>query len=55
MSKVLITGAGGFIGYHLTKQLIDQGCKILCIDNFTRIPKDEDISILQSNSKVEWL
>lgn len=55
MSKVLVTGAGGFIGYHLTKQLIDRGCNILCIDNFKRIPKDEDISILQSNSKVEWL
>ena len=32
--KTLITGAAGFIGYHLTKKLIMNGIKVLGIDNF---------------------
>jgi UDP-glucuronate 4-epimerase len=29
----LITGAAGFIGYFLSKKLLDQGCKVIGIDN----------------------
>jgi UDP-glucuronate 4-epimerase len=29
----LVTGAAGFIGYFLSKKLIDQGCKVIGIDN----------------------
>lgn len=29
----LITGAAGFIGYYLAKKLLDQGCKVIGIDN----------------------
>jgi len=32
-SKILITGAAGFIGYHLCKSLIKDGYKVLGIDN----------------------
>ncbi|WP_227938667.1 GDP-mannose 4,6-dehydratase [Alkalihalobacillus deserti] len=33
-SKVyLITGAGGFIGYYLSKKLLEQGCQVIGIDN----------------------
>ena len=33
MKKILICGAGGFIGGHLTKYFIDQGdCEIICAD-----------------------
>lgn len=33
-SKVyLITGAAGFIGYHLADKLLNQGCKVVGIDN----------------------
>ncbi|SFQ27175.1 UDP-glucuronate 4-epimerase [Desemzia incerta] len=31
--KVLVTGAAGFIGYHLSKQLINEGYEIIGIDN----------------------
>jgi UDP-glucuronate 4-epimerase len=33
MKKILITGAAGFIGYHLSKRLIDEGYQICGIDN----------------------
>ena len=33
MCKVLITGAAGFIGYHLSKSLLDDNYEVLGIDN----------------------
>ena len=33
-SKVyLVTGAAGFIGYNISKQLLNRGCKVIGIDN----------------------
>ncbi|MFC5446774.1 SDR family NAD(P)-dependent oxidoreductase [Paenibacillus aestuarii] len=29
----LITGAAGFIGFHLSKRLLNQGCRVIAIDN----------------------
>ncbi|PFH87074.1 SDR family NAD(P)-dependent oxidoreductase [Bacillus sp. AFS088145] len=29
----LITGAAGFIGYYLSKKLLEQGCRVIAIDN----------------------
>ncbi|KAB2332608.1 GDP-mannose 4,6-dehydratase [Bacillus mesophilum] len=29
----LITGAAGFVGYYLSKKLLEQGCKVIGIDN----------------------
>ncbi|MBI5049137.1 MAG: NAD-dependent epimerase [Deltaproteobacteria bacterium] len=33
MRKILVTGAAGFIGFHLCKRLLDRGDKVLGIDN----------------------
>ena len=35
MRKILITGAGGFIGFHLCKRLIERGDEIFGIDNMS--------------------
>ena len=32
-NNVLVTGAAGFIGYHLSKRLLDDGCKVTGVDN----------------------
>ncbi len=32
MKKILVTGAGGFIGGHLVKSLMDEGHKVVCVD-----------------------
>jgi len=31
--KILVTGAAGFIGYYLSKRLLDMGCTVVGIDN----------------------
>lgn len=35
MEKVLITGAAGFIGYHLSKRMIDEGYDVVGLDNIS--------------------
>jgi UDP-glucuronate decarboxylase len=38
--RVLVTGGAGFIGSHLCERLIEEGCDVLCVDNFFTGTKD---------------
>lgn len=33
MKKILVTGAAGFIGFHLSKQLVEQGYEVVGLDS----------------------
>ena len=33
MTKIFVTGSAGFIGYHLSKALLDYGCQVVGLDN----------------------
>ena len=52
--KILVTGAAGFIGFHLSKSLIKEGYEIVGVDNLNdyydvSLKKDR-LNILQENS-----
>ena len=32
--KIIVTGAAGFIGFHLSKRLLEMGIEVVGIDNF---------------------
>src|ERR1700682_1131285 len=36
MSKVLVTGSGGFIGGYVVKELLDRGHTVVGIDNYSK-------------------
>lgn len=35
MSKIIVTGSAGFIGFHLCKKLLEQGYEVIGIDNLS--------------------
>ena len=53
MSKrVLVTGGAGFLGSHLCAVLLDQGCEVLCVDNFFTGSR-ANVDTLLDNRKFE--
>lgn len=52
--RVLVTGGAGFLGSHLCERLINDGCDVLCVDNYFTGNKD-NIAHLLSNPRFELL
>ena len=46
MKKILITGGAGFIGSHLSKKLLGEGCEVICADNFYTGNKSNIVDLL---------
>ena len=53
--KILITGGGGFIGYHLAKKLQNNGHEICLVDNFSRGKLDLDLKKLLKLENIKIL
>jgi len=52
--RVLVTGGAGFLGSHLCKRLLNDGCDVLCVDNLYSGTKD-NIAHLMSNPNFELM
>jgi len=53
MKRILVTGAAGFIGFHLSKKLVESGCEVDGLDNLNdyydiRLKQDR-LAILQKH------
>ena len=59
MSKVLVTGAAGFIGFHLAKKLLDSNFTVCGLDNLNSYYdpklKDERLKILQESENFSFV
>jgi UDP-glucose 4-epimerase/UDP-glucuronate decarboxylase len=55
MKKILITGAAGFIGFHLAKRLFNENHEITIIDNLSRGKIDDDLSKLIECKEVRFI
>ncbi len=49
MEKVLITGGAGFIGFHLSKRLLDNNYQVIAIDNLNSY---YDVSLKEERLKI---
>ena len=56
MSKILVTGGAGFIGYHLSKKLAEKkNNEVTIADNFFRSKKDADLQALLAMPNVKMI
>lgn len=54
MQTIVVTGGAGFIGSHLCKRLLDDGYKVICVDNLLTGNKD-NIAPLLSNNNFQFI
>ena len=52
--RVLVTGGAGFLGSHLCERLLNDGCDVLCVDNFYSGTKD-NVAHLFGNPHFELM
>ena len=58
MNKILVTGSAGFIGFHLSKRLLQEGYEVYGIDNMNSYYdarlKEERLKILKKNKNFNF-
>ena len=56
--NILVTGCAGFIGFHITKKLLDNGFTVVGIDNlnsyYSRKLKIDRLKVLKKNSNFNF-
>lgn len=54
MKKILVTGGAGFVGSNLCEHLLQQGHKVICLDNLS-FGRLENIKEFQNNPNFEFI
>ncbi|WP_207460963.1 UDP-glucuronic acid decarboxylase family protein [Azospirillum sp. SYSU D00513] len=45
--RVLVTGGAGFLGSHLCERLLENGCEVLCVDNYFTGSRNNVVHLLK--------
>lgn len=53
MKKILVTGGAGFIGSHITEELVKQGHKVIVLDNFSTGSKKNLAKVINGVEIIE--
>ncbi len=46
--NILVTGGAGFLGSHLCERLLNEGCSVLCVDNYFTGTKDHIVHLMDN-------
>jgi UDP-glucuronate decarboxylase len=46
--RVMVTGGAGFLGSHLCERLLQDGCEVLCVDNYFTGTRDNIATLLDN-------
>jgi UDP-glucuronate decarboxylase len=46
--RVMVTGGGGFLGSHLCERLLNDGCDVLCAENFYSGTRDNVVHLMNN-------
>ncbi|MCF8055234.1 MAG: SDR family oxidoreductase [Desulfocapsa sp.] len=46
--RVMVTGGAGFLGSHLCERLLQEGCEVLCVDNYFTGTRENIITLLDN-------
>jgi nucleoside-diphosphate-sugar epimerase len=52
VTRALVTGGAGFIGYHLSRYLADEGLDVTVLDNFARAEEDAEFEALTRRDNI---
>ena len=51
---VVVTGGAGFLGSHLCQRLVDQGHRVVCVDNL-HTGRQANVSALAASGRFEFI
>jgi len=53
--RILVTGGAGFVGSHLCRKYLNEGCKVICLDNLQKSRTTDNIKEFIGNKNFKFI